>query len=56
MALIGRLPPDLQGSGEWQLTSGSAIRNSIVARADKRGESRAIRRGSYRDLQEEEQG
>jgi hypothetical protein len=39
-----------------RLLSAPAIGNNVVARADKRGESRAIRLGSYRDVRVGGQG
>jgi hypothetical protein len=53
---FGDLPPARPGEAERRLLCAPAIGNNVVARADKRGESRAIRLGSYRDVRVGEQG
>lgn len=50
------LPPARPGEPEQRLLFAPAIGNNAVAHADRRGESRAIRQGSYRDVREGEQG
>jgi len=55
MTPCGDLPPARPGEPERRLLCALAIGNNVVARADKVGESRAIRRWPYRDVREGEQ-